>query len=529
MPEQMNSETDLTPELKRRLDWKDALLLVAAVACVLFMSWFRSRNRIFWSDEIMGWLVLRQDTWAHLLRVWWGGIDSSGIFFYLLGRPWLSIFGATEVSLRMFSAFGIAISLVLTWIAARRYFSWRTVAVCVPFIFLVNRPLLWQLANGRTYGVLMTGIALLAYAFLRTDPGEPDSDGVWPTLLVFLGFMLVMGGHILGVIYCTAFFAGFAARDYFFRVFRPRIYLAGLLAGAILFLSWRNLLATAALGKPSFWTVVPSPVNLYYSLFACSFPGEKALLVVGGAFLASLYSRTKQQGRPPLFLRSRASLYFLLSTFLLLTLIMFAVSRVTTSIFVDRYLLPMVVGDAFLLCELASRLWQSLHLPRLFRIAVIGCAFLILPALYRRDLRAHDPFPMRDYTAALLKEIPGTDPVVITDPGVFAETVHYRNKERKMLTPIDGSIVLDPEFGPGGASGLHEMENWKTYGFYSNQILPTDQILATHRSFVVVSDPGHTLWMRRYILSNPKYSITAIPSFRLFSDMDLQIWQVEER
>jgi hypothetical protein len=282
------------------------------------------------------------------------------------------------------------------------------------------------------------------------------------------------------------------------------------------------------LGKPSFWTIKPTLNDLIKGFFVFAPNCEKLLEVMLLAFLVSLYSRTKREGRPDVLLRQRASLYFLLGPFLILPLIMFAVSRVTTSIFVDRYLLPLAIGDALLLCELTSRLWGMLDVPRNVRNGVIGVLLLALPVLYVRDLRVVDPLPPRDYTKALLQKIPGADPLVITDYGVFIEMVYYRNQARRILTPTDWSVELDPAFGPGGVSGLHEMENWKMYGVYADQILPTGSILESQRNFVVVSDQMHLLWVSRYILSNPKYVTRELQPF-MGVYQPLRIWQVQTR
>ena len=502
----------------------DILLITLLFALFLFASWFRSRNRIFWSDEIMGWFVLRQDTWPHLLQLWRAGIDSSGIFYYVFARQWLALFGPSELTLHLFSAFGIALSATITWFAARRFFPIQVVAAVVPLMFFLNRTALWQLANGRTYGLLMTAIALAAYALIRTGPETADANRPWPLLLTFLALLLLVGSHILGTLFWGAFFAGFLTRDLWFRIFRPRLYSAALAALIVVPFSWRNIQATAALGKPTFWTLKPPPLDLFRGLGDYSRFTEGILAAAFLALLVTILIARSKGTRPPVFNPAYPSFYFALAVFPFLLLVMFAVSHVSTSIFVDRYLLPMLVGDALFVCALLGRCFEIMPpgpAPRaLFSIA----ALLVFGVVYQKNLRFESVYPQRDYTPALLAALPEGEPIVMTSVGSFAEMVFYHNRDGIFLTPVDWSIQLDPDNGPGGVSGLHEMENWKAMGLYSKQIQPTPEILRGKPHFAVVSDDQHTLWFRRYIAANPLYRSTEGKPFGT-----LHIWQVDRR
>jgi hypothetical protein len=150
-----------------RLGPADAFGISIGIVLLMIASYLRSRHRMFWGDEIMGWFVLKQPSFSSLLHVWYGGMDSSGIFFYVFGRPWMALFGSSEVSLRMYSAAGIAGCFAFIWISARRFYSIWIVAVGTASIFVFSRALYWQLANGRTYGVFMFACAFVVYLLFR--------------------------------------------------------------------------------------------------------------------------------------------------------------------------------------------------------------------------------------------------------------------------------------------------------------------------------------------------------------------------
>src|SRR5579875_1471030 len=85
----------------QRLSPLDALGIGVLAAVLLTLSYFQSRHRIFWGDEVMGDLVLNAGSWHAFLERWKAGIDSSGFWFYVFAKPWEWIFGRSEVSLRM--------------------------------------------------------------------------------------------------------------------------------------------------------------------------------------------------------------------------------------------------------------------------------------------------------------------------------------------------------------------------------------------------------------------------------------------
>ena len=54
-------------------------LLTLTVTCVL------SRGRIFWEDESLGWMLLHDPSWQHMVQAWRSGADSHSISRVVLG------------------------------------------------------------------------------------------------------------------------------------------------------------------------------------------------------------------------------------------------------------------------------------------------------------------------------------------------------------------------------------------------------------------------------------------------------------
>lgn len=502
---------------RSRLSANDWILLFLVILAFFSLTWFRRHHAMLWNDEIMGWTTLDQPTWTRVLQVWWSGVDSSGLFFYLFARPWLQVFGWTELSLHLWTATFVSLSLVVAWITARRFASLPVVAFALPFVYLTNRTMVQQLNNGRTYGVLLLGVALISYALLDTDP----LDGPRPVWLTFVSFVLLCGSHTLGVLFVCVFAGGFLLRDLITRVFQWKIYLAALVALLLILpVSWKNIQADIDMGKPTFWTPKPTLAGLFLGFGDLSLQVFLVLIAALLIFLGLYFSQPREQ-RGPLVPRSRLSIYCLLAVFPALELTMFGLSLLGKSIFLDRYMLPIALGDAFLLCELITRIAALRPMARPVRQCILAVGVLTVVALFLFDLHRPGP-PTHNYTEEFLAAVPAGKPIVITDTGRFIEVMHYHSKDREMISPVDWKIQVDPEFGPGGASFLHEMEDWKKMGIYAENIQPTAQILGTHRSFVMVADKPHTLWFKRYIENNPAYRVTELPGY----ERD-RIWDVE--
>ena len=485
----------------------DALGIGGFSLYLLVLSYLRAHKTMFWSDEVMGWLVLRSPNLHVFLQRWWGGLDSSGIFFYILATPWLHLFGVTELSLRLFSAAGVAVSFALLWATARRFVSVGIAATALPVIYACNFTLLWQLGNARSYGVLLASAALAGYAFvLAAEQRKPTRTLL---LLTFCAHLLLVGSHILGPLYSAVFLAGLITQDIFFRLRRPTLYLSALAAWLLIPFSWPNLRSTSALGKPSFWTSKPTLNVGIVGLFDFSIPTQRLVLLTLIIVIAAWLARKKLGTRDPLIPRERLPLYFLIGTLYGAIVLLFVISRVTTSVYVDRYLLPVTLATALLFCDLLSRCVRWLSVGHAIQRAAFALAMLLLLYAARIFVRFHGSvYAQSPYTAQLVAQLPKNVPVLCTNVNVFIEVVFYQHDHINLYNEIDWPVQLEQASHGGGVSAMHEMENWKANGVYSTQILPTDEILARFHDFDVLTLAGDNLWVQRRLIGNPNFVTT---------------------
>lgn len=505
-----------SPSANRQQMLIDGICIACLVLMLLLSGFIRSGHNMFWGDEIMGWQVIHAPNWHVLLERWNAGLDSSGIWFYVLGRPWLRVFGATELSLRMFSATGIAASAAVIWIAARRYYAKLPVAASIIFVYAVLTPLRWQLSNARTYGIFMLAAALVVYLLLRGEDPDADHPRPWFLVSTFAAYCFLTGSHILGSLYAGLFFAIQLIMDVRSRRFRPLLYLSAICSLIVLLFSRANILATAALGKPSFWTPKPNLMQLFTmsTLFGHKIAAALAFLLL----VTLLHLR---------FCKQRTSVYVLLLGFAAIDLLIFALSLFVTSIYVDRYLLPLAFGAIFALCELFTQLkdanvrWPLLRaaFPAMFLTAGVTILFV-------QRLRA-DMYPKPNYTGALLDALPPGLPIVDTDGGSFVELEFYRhdNAGHRIIFPLDWQVATDPQ-NTEGASGFHELDNFKKYGLYSDDILTTPDVLSHKGQFIVLAYPGLGIWLKRRILNDRRFTASKLTAF---SDrFGLDAWTVQQ-
>ena len=471
---------------------------------------------MFWGDEIMGSYVLRSGSWHRFLELWRGGVDSSGFWFYAFAKPWEWVFGASALRLRMFSAAGIAVSAALIWSAARRFYSRQVVAIAVALPYLDLTVLRWQLANARCYGMLMASTAFVIYLIVRGAEEAHRRPGVRFLLASFFAYDLLAGSHILGILFALTLLGLQIAVDLRGRRLRPQLYASAAVGiGAILLFSLQNIRSTIALGKPVFWTAKPLYRALY---FASDVTSGNLLWLVIFLFTATF-----------LFLRRRASrdvIYLILLAFLLLHTGFVLLSRVSTSIYVDRYLLPFTFALVLFIAELLTQVRETKNIPQWRYYLVLAVLWPL--ALFWAPGPANFGLPMFDYTDWMLAELPGGLPVVDTDPATFVDVEYYHHGYigRPFLFPLDDEITRDLG-NPGGVSGFHEMDNFARFGIDAPDLQPTGEILGKYSDFVVVvwSDP--TTWFRRRIQSSPEYAVTDLGAHNR-GVVTLHFWRVHK-
>ena len=449
-----------------------------------------SYHRILWEDEMLGWMLLTDPSWHHMLRAWMLGADGGGFAFYLTGRGWMAIFGSSPLAFRMYSASCFGFAFAVVWVTARRFFSFPIVAFALCCTWFTSPPFVVHMGEGRFYGLLVLATSLAVWLTVRLDEAKQPSPGLY--LLAFAIHALLVTSHLLGLVYSAFFLLATVALDRLSRRWRPGLYLSIACAWLLLLPELPAIQAAAAVGKPHFWTTPPT-FRRFMGVYT-GFSGVVAgvLLLLFAALAVSAWRKGGVFRRIAAAARDRRSLYAVTLALLLAPFAFLAEDLVGPSLFINRYLLPVTIGVAFLLAELLSLLPWPVFLSRrsrgrrllmrwgspAFGGALLAWAFFHL---------ARFPIQQPDYTQALTGRLPKGVPVLCEDAWSFTELIGRQHASGvSYMYLLDWPYSISPIAPRLEVTQFHLMENWRKAGYFSGSIAYRDEFLATHREFIVL-------------------------------------------
>lgn len=514
----------MTNKEKHGLHRRDAYWLIFWFVATLAECSRLTSGRQFWSDEIFGWMLARDPSLHHMVAAWRIGADGGGILFYLIARTWLHLFGQSAMALRFLNASAMGLGIAFAWGAARRWYRLEVVAIAIPLCWFTAHSVLQQLAIGRFYGPLIAAVAAAVYTFAWTAHSTaPKTSHLVAT---FAAHTFLVGIHPFGLVFSAPILTATFLADLAHHRFRPALYLAGVAGWWMLIPSRAAMLASAAVGKPHFWTTTPIPADLIDALiFWTDQILYLGLFLIFALLLRFALQHSREASKPSV--PSTGDRDAILAGFALIAVIpaLWLVSQRGTSFFADRYLTPTIVGAALLLCATLQRLIPAQRTPwQNWLLAFAVCATFggtIYGAVW--DMPAFFVLPPHAYTSAMSSQLPRDLPVVVERVDVFAES-RVLEPQVQLRYLLDWDTAVDPAAPRGDVSGYHEMENWKRAGYYASSIQDSAAFLSSTPDFLVVSDPDK-LWFTRRIKSDPAFVIDRVGTFRREKDTET-IWRV---
>ncbi len=468
-------------------------LLTLTATCVL------SHGRIFWEDETLGWMLLHDPSWHHMVQAWKTGADGGGFTFYLIGRGWFRVFGSSDLAFRLYSATCFGLAFAATWAAARRFYPTGIVALALFNTWFFSPPFTLHMREGRFYGLLILGVSLAFWlALVLAEVPRPTPRRFY--LLLFLVHGLLTTSHLLGVVFSFFLLAAIVVLDRLQHRSRPLLYLSGALAWLLLLPERANIIASANVGKPHFWTRPPNRWDVL-SVYTASSPEITIVLAALFCLVACglLWGLRSGQGNAlSAAYRERRPVYIVTGALMLVPVAFLLEGLVSAWLFNNRYLLPITVAVVYVTAE-GLQLLRSMLPIRLFRrdkgihfalrwlggAAVAGWAALLLFWVFHHVKEFSPSAP--EYTAQLTAMLPKGVPVLCEDAFTFTELIG-----RQHASGVRYTYLLDwPQSISDSAPKLeitqyHLMEIWRKVGYFSGSIEPIDQFLAHNNTFFVV-------------------------------------------
>ena len=525
----------------------DSAMLSASVLLMLAVALYGGRGRIFWEDEMLGWMLLRDPSFHHMITSWLHGADGGGISFYLTGRFWLKVFGTSVTAYRMYSQVCFAIGMTLCWICLRRFYRPAVVAFSMLSVWLLSPDLVRHMSEGRFYGLLVAAVAWGLWLNFRSQDNATVSPRLYAA--VFLCHFLVVTSQMLGVVFSGLLVLGMMGMDRSKKLWRPRLYAAAALSWLALIPSLPAIRASAAVGKPHFWTTQPHVMELIsdYTAFTPNLALLFALLLV---FVGVSLRRPGTMQQILKGVRVRRPVYLFLLLFSVIPVLFFLEGTVGPPLAIRRYLLPMVFLTTFAMAELVtlalSLLPESIASSSLARAAGWS-VFLAALLAYDFGVTPRRTERRTDYTDALSGNLPKGVPVICEDAYAFTELISLQHGSGVLYTYLlDWPNTLAAGTPRGEVTEYHLMENWKQVGYFSGSIEYADRFLSQTPNFytlsfqdvlpqglsgrrVTVSDRFSDSiigsGLHRHLAADPRFRVTLFKTVPL-GELTASVWQV---
>ena len=476
---------------------KDIPCLLAGILLILCISVSLGHGRIFWEDEMLGWMLVRDPSFHHMVTAWNMGADGGGILFYVTARAWFAVFGPSEISFRLYSAAGFAAAFAALWIGLRTYYSRRTLAFAIGAVWLLGPQVIIHMCEGRFYGLFMYGAALTFCVTLRLAASTSKKVSVPWLLLNFAANAILIASHLLGLIYSAFLLLPLIVLDARRHHLRWKVYLSTVLAWGLLLPEHTAIRATMAADKPHFWT---SPPTLHHFLGAYrAFDGhiERLLLLLVVA-LGLCWWRQRSALKSALqdSLKTRSELYVVALSLAVVPIAFALKSLIGPSIFVDRYLLPITIIPILFTAESVRLLVAvfrfshpmqftrpSFKQARLAATGAIGAGLLFWVFVHLR----HTIPQRQDYTTVLSAALPKGSSVVLPNGLAYTEVIgrqHDADVHYHYL--LDWQRSIDPAAPRADVSQFHLLTAWQKLGYFAGSIEDQASFLKTHPHFFVV-------------------------------------------
>jgi hypothetical protein len=502
----------------RLTKWEYAVPALAVgsliVSCIIVSS-----KRYFWMDEFETYLLVGDQSFRHMMIAFGDKFTNVPPLYFVLGWLWARTFGATELSLRLFTALGISVACVVTWITLRRNYRFWPTVIGVLTAFCLGNLVLMQNAEARMYGLLLAVCSLGVLEFDTINRRRHCSSG---TLLVnALIHAAIVQTHLFGIIYSGAILCAFIIRDRFFNVFRPRVYLSVVLGWLSLIPYVPTFLNQADGGKPRTWIPAPDLDKLVLVLVpsASRFLSLIIILVLVIAatqfVLRAIRSRNEQLAQEQTTLGTEVSLRILAFLFLAVPVFVWIVSRTLKPLFVERYMIPVTLAWAILLAYLASNFIErgrsqlSDALGRKLvpvMLSVVALALLVYPVTYARSL-FEETFPGVNDAKYGYRDLP----IVTANSHDFIKRFHYSPEWTRYYFLLDWEAALDLRSGLFGPQEYKTMDALKRDypEVFGDHIVQLSNFFSQHDRFLVLADtyyrPG---WLETRLQNNPACKTT---------------------
>lgn len=362
-----------------------------------------------WRDEAFSILLARNFHWSSIMKL---GFEPP--FYYFLLSIWVKIFGSSEIAARSlsFTAFVLATIIVIIW--AEKIFRKNFMSWFLPLSFFLNPMLLYYAFEVRAYAwvVFFTVASLYTYT---------EKKWRWFIIASTLGFYC----HTYFIFVILAFIFHYLMMNKFkIKNFFSDIFVRSTIIITLLISPWiiKTILNLSSLKKSWYYPVDFHLVKSVIGNMYLGYEGTPGNLwtwtaVISLILLVLFYFASKANISKSLYRM------VLMLTFLPLVLVV-GVSFIKP-IYVNRYLIPVTVGEVFLIAFALSAIKN-----KYLKIALASVIILFNVGFNFWFPAKHAKLNIRDTMIQINALKTGKDLIYVNDPLILFETIYYSSKPK---------------------------------------------------------------------------------------------------
>jgi 4-amino-4-deoxy-L-arabinose transferase-like glycosyltransferase len=466
-------------DLAARAEMHATPIFVALSVAHFGLAWFFASRKLLWNDELYSYYIATLPTFRDV----WGALSAGGEqtppLFYAITRAFLSVFGISDLTIRLPQMLAFWVMSVCLYAFVRRRTSNLAglIAATVPFVTYAYQ----YSYEARPYALVLgaAAFALLSWQSI----GLGGSRRVWGTWLA-VGLAATVWVHYYGLLVLAALALAEIVRSSQRR--RIDLVVWGAMAASLLPVAFHiPLLRVGAASADTFWSP-PQWVNLpdfYRDLLTPALVPLAAILVVT---IAVHTWRPREEvwaadsRLPPADVAAALG-------FVLIPLLALVAAKLATGAFVNRYALAAVIGFAVLAGFGSASAFRRRPGLRLFTLVVLLGWFglsqareVIAPTGVWVPVSAASVQLPVDWVAAVPD---ATLPVVIADAQTFTVLAHYAPIElkKRIVYAADPRRALADLGHNSVERGMVDLVGpW----FHTN-VVPFDRFVAEHDRFLL--------------------------------------------
>jgi hypothetical protein len=425
-----------------------------------------------WGDELLTLYTSSLHDWRTITELLESGGEFHPPFFYALESACLSLFGATELALRIPAIAGVWLMVASLFAYLRRRVGAGPGFAGACFPLLTSAAYFATEARGYALVLGFGSFALLCWD--RCGEGRPRG---LPVLGFALSLVAAAASSYYAILLVVPFAIGQAVRSYRMRTVQPAVWcaLAAVIVPAILS---GGLIRTGARAVHNWpappWTVA---IGFYADML------QQALIPMG-FFLALVagtrFLRPKEEPQtipfvPPL---EHLALAF---AFLGFSVWVIAAAKLATHAFALRYAIPSVIGASILVGFVAAR---GGRLEQRALVAIVAC-YAIAGAGWRSITHYRQERIEWDANVAWLGARTRGSVVAVDAVGTFLRLSHYAPADlrSRMMMPADPARARHYGVDDSGDHTLLVLNPW-----FRLPVTDYDSFTHSHEEFFLLSD-----------------------------------------